>query len=100
VSHVGNVGRKLLDTGFYQGGAGSPINPDFANGITLTYNGSSSSYNALQVQDRGRIANGLDIVGSFTWAHALDNVSSDYGNGAAPAYGNSDNDLRADGSGR
>jgi hypothetical protein len=94
VSYVGNEGKKLLFTGDYQGGAKYPINPDFVNGITYTYNGSRSNYNALQVQDRGRIANGLDLVGSFTWAHALDNSSSDYAGLPSPFYGNSDNDLR------
>jgi hypothetical protein len=93
-SYIGNEGKKLLFTGYYQGGPGIAINPDFANGIEYTYNGSSSNYNALQVQDRGKIANGLDFVGSFTWAHALDNTSSNFGSGLAPVYGNSDNDLR------
>ena len=94
VSYVGNEGKKLLFTGVYQSAPGNPINPDFS-GLEYTYNGSSSNYNALQVQDRGRIANGLDFVGSFTWAHALDNVSAEYGGPfTAPFYGNSDNDLR------
>jgi hypothetical protein len=94
VSYVGNEGKKLLFTGYYQSGPGVPINQDFANGLQYTYNGSSSNYHALQVQDRGRIANGLDLVGSFTWAHALDNASGDFGGFPAPLYGNSDNDLR------
>jgi hypothetical protein len=90
VSYVGNVGRKLLFTNYY---GSVPANPDFSGGLTFTSNGSQSSYNALQVQDRGRIANGLDFVGSFTWAHALDDVSNDFAENA-PMYGNSDNDLR------
>jgi hypothetical protein len=93
VSYVGNEGKKLLFTGQYQSGSGLPINPDFTF-LNFTYNGAKSNYNALQVQDRGRIANGLDIVGSFTWAHALDNASSNFGGFPAPLYGNSDNDLR------
>jgi|HubBroStandDraft_6_1064221.scaffolds.fasta_scaffold00070_49 hypothetical protein len=93
-SYVGNEGKKLLFTGIYYGAPANVLNPDFAGGLNLTYNGSSSNYNALQVQDRGRIANGLDFVGSFTWAHALDNTSSNFGNGNLPLYGNSDNDLR------
>jgi Carboxypeptidase regulatory-like domain/TonB dependent receptor len=92
VSYVGNEGKKLLYTGAYFNGV--PGNPDFAGGLNFDYNGSSSNYNALQVQDRGRIANGLDLVGSFTWAHALDNASSDFGCCTGPLYGNSDNDLR------
>jgi hypothetical protein len=93
-SYVGNEGKKLLFTGFYESGPGIPINPDFPNGLNFTYNGSSSNYNALQVQDRGRIASGLDLIASFTWAHALDDASSNFGPGTAPIYGNSDNDLR------
>jgi hypothetical protein len=93
VSYVGNEGKKLLFTEFYQSGAGYPINPDFTY-LYFTYNGSSSNYNGLQVQDRGRITDGLDLISSFTWAHALDNASSNYGNGLSPTYGNSDNDLR------
>jgi|HubBroStandDraft_4_1064222.scaffolds.fasta_scaffold03369_3 hypothetical protein len=94
VSYVGNEGKKLLFTGYYQSAPGNPINPVFANGLEFTNNGSNSNYNALQVLDRGRIANGLDFVGSFTWAHALDNSSSNFGGFPAPLYGNSDNDLR------
>ena len=94
VSYVGNEGKRLLFSGYYQPGTGIPINPAFAGGLEFTYNGSKSTYSALQVQDRGRIANGLDFVGSFTWAHALDNASSNYGGFPAPFYGNSDNDLR------
>jgi len=94
VSYVGNEGKKLLFTGYYTSAPGNPINPDFTS-LNFTYNGSSSNYNALQVQDRGRIANGLDLVASFTWAHALDNASSNYGGlYPTPFYGNSDNDLR------
>lgn len=95
ISYVANEGKKLLFSGLYQAGAGNSVNPNFANGITYTYNGSSSNYNALQIQDRGTITKGLDFVGSFTWAHALDSASNNYGGGLpSPLYGNSDNDLR------
>lgn len=90
VSYVGNEGKKLLFTEYYPS---VPGNPAFANGIYYTSNGSDSNYNALQIQDTGRIANGLDLVGSFTWAHALDNASSNFSQ-YAPIYGNSDYDLR------
>jgi hypothetical protein len=89
LSYVGNNGKKLLFTNTYVVPVG---NPNFFI-LHYTTNGSQSSYNAFQVQDQGRITNGLDIVGSFTWAHALDNESSDY-TGEGPQWGNSDNDLR------
>jgi hypothetical protein len=47
----------------------------------------------LQIKDTGRIANGLDLVAAFTYAHALDNASNDFSQNA-PFWGNSDYDLR------
>lgn len=89
ISYVGNNGRKLLFEEYHPSVPGNPV----FNQIQLTSNASQSSYNALQVQDAGRIVNGLDIVGSFTWAHSLDNASSDYSS-YVPVYGNSNYDLR------
>jgi hypothetical protein len=89
VSYVGNVGRDLIFTQTY---SKFPTNPNFTS-LNLTTNGAHSNYNALQVQDQGRIVSGLDIVGSFTWAHVLDNSSTDI-NTTGPIYGNSNFDLR------
>jgi hypothetical protein len=91
VSYVGNSGRKLLFTQEYFGAAPGG-NPSFPNGLVYTSNASKSSYNALQVQDVGRISQGLNIVASFTYAHALDNASTEDSE-LAPQWGNSDNDL-------
>ncbi len=91
VSYVGNNGRKLLFTQNYGGAPEGNLN--FANGLVVASNASESSYNGLQVQDRGRIASGLDVVASFTWAHALDNASSDEPS-FPPTWGNSAYDLR------
>jgi hypothetical protein len=35
----------------------------------------TSNYNALQVQVRKRLSNGLQFTGSYTWSHALDEQS-------------------------
>jgi hypothetical protein len=91
VSYVGNNGIKLLYNQFY--GSDPGLYPNFPSGLALQLNGSHSSYNALQIQDRGEIVRGLDLVGSFTWAHALDDQSSDFA-GSGPIWGNSSNDLR------
>lgn len=88
VSYVGNNGKKLLYT---ESANSIPSNSDFS-GVYYTYNGSSSKYNALQVVDTGRLTSGLDLVASFTWAHAQDNASTDYSQ-YSPVWGNSDNDL-------
>jgi hypothetical protein len=88
-SYVGNSGRKLLFAQLYDSVS---ANPNFTQ-LLFTNNGSQSSYNALQIQDTGRIASGLDLVASFTLAHALDNASNDDSN-YSPIYGNSDYDVR------
>ena len=89
VSYVGNNGRKLLYGEGYNSGPGG--NPNFPSGLNVTLNAAQSSYNALQIQDHGRLVSGLDLVASFTYAHALDNDSAD---STLPSWGNSGNDLR------
>jgi len=91
-SYTGNNGKKLLYTQQI-----FPFNnPNLGAEpfIVLNSNAAKSTYHALQLQDRGRIANGLDIVTSFTWAHAEDNASSDYSLFEPPTWGNSDYDIR------
>jgi Carboxypeptidase regulatory-like domain/TonB dependent receptor len=91
INYVGNNGKQLLFTTFNQS-IGS-INPNFTT-IQYTSNAASSNYNALQVQDQGYVAPGLQLIASYTWAHAIDNASSDQAGGSAPVRGNSDNDVR------
>jgi hypothetical protein len=90
-SYVGNNGEKLLFTSAYL--RGILQNAEFPNEILFTSNAAHSTYDALQVQDVGRIVSGIEFVGSFTWAHALDNASNDF-SAVVPMWGNSDNDLR------
>ena len=40
-------------------------------------NDADSSYNALQAQYRHRLAHGLQTLLSYTWAHSIDDASSD-----------------------
>lgn len=91
-SYTGNNGKKLLFTEeFY------PLdNPNLGLDptIDLNSNAAKSTYHALQLQDRGRIIDGLDVVTSFTWAHAEDNSSTDYDIFSQPIWGNSDYDIR------
>lgn len=89
VSYVGNNGKKLLFDDYY------PTVPGNTNltSLTLETNAANSNYNALQVQDVGRIAAGLELVASFTFAHSLDNASNDASD-YYPIYGNSNYDLR------
>jgi Carboxypeptidase regulatory-like domain/TonB dependent receptor len=91
VSYVGNVGHKLLFSEDYSNIAA--INPNFTN-VQITSNAAASSYNALQVQDQGYVAPGLQVVASYVWAHARDSASTEGVLGFPPTWGNSDNDIR------
>ena len=71
LTYVGAAGRKLIRTDYYR----AP-NPNF-NTFALISNGASSSYNALQAQYRHRLSHGLQALVSYTWAHSIDDVSSD-----------------------
>jgi hypothetical protein len=45
--------------------------------ITEVRSEGASSYNSLQAQYTQRVADGMHILGSYTWAHSIDNVSGD-----------------------
>ena len=93
VTYVGAGGRDLLDAQFYNP---SSINTNFSagNGLFLYNNGANSNYNALQVQFQRRLTHGLEALGSYTWSHSIDNMSSNFSNNEPPIRGNSDFDVR------
>lgn len=81
VGYVGNVGRKL-PAGAAYAGAELNLSPFFGvpNLLSNDYgqirrlgNWVTSSYNALQVSLRRRVANGLNLDANYTWAHEFDN---------------------------
>jgi hypothetical protein len=93
--YVGSIGRRLIRREV--GGPGSTETALFA----LTTNHGRSSYQALQVQYRRRVIHGLQALASYSWAHSLDNDSSDAaltwagaGASASRDWGSSDFDLR------
>ena len=61
--------------------------------VTFTENGSASDYNSLQVKFDRRVARGLEVLGSYTWAHSIDDVSTNIYT-QQPLWGNSDFDVR------
>jgi Carboxypeptidase regulatory-like domain/TonB dependent receptor len=88
ISYLGANGRRLLQNKEVNAGS---FNPNF--GIISYYsNGLTSDYDALQVQFQRRLSQGLQVLGSYTWAHSIDYGSRD----AALPYvrGNSDFDIR------
>jgi hypothetical protein len=76
VNYVGSGGRKLLaDFGY------SPANnPNFSlgNGLDITANRATSSYNALQVKYQKSFSHGLQALASYTWSHSIDDASSNF----------------------
>jgi hypothetical protein len=76
-------------------------NPNFTSEFDLLWNGSSSSYNALQAQYQHRVMHGLQALLSYTWSHAIDDSSSEAnylnvpaGASLASNRGSSDYDIR------
>jgi hypothetical protein len=89
ISYVGANGRRLLKEDYY--GDISSINPNFTS-LYVNTNGLTSSYNALQVKFQRQLNKGLQVLGSYTWAHSLDYGSF---NSSFPyKRGNSDQDVR------
>ena len=89
ISYVGANGRRLLEQQYYADI--SSYNPNFSSLYVIT-NGLTSSYNALQVKFQRQISKGLQVLGSYTWAHSLDYGSF---NSAFPyKRGNADQDVR------
>jgi hypothetical protein len=72
VTYLGAAGRKLMRTDDY-----NTPNPNFTAEFQLMRNDADSSYQALQAQFRHRLAHGLQTLLSYTWAHAIDDASSD-----------------------
>src|SRR5579883_835972 len=79
LSYVNSGARRLLTTFLtYPGQIG---NPNFAPGtdLSLTQGRAFSSYNAFQMQYQGSIFPGLQALVSYTWSHAIDDASSNFG---------------------
>jgi Carboxypeptidase regulatory-like domain/TonB-dependent Receptor Plug Domain len=72
-TYVGNAGRRLL---VQRTLTLTAFNPDFSD-IRLITNDASSDYHALQTQFQRRLSRGLQALVSYTWAKAIDVVSTD-----------------------
>ncbi|HEX7770881.1 MAG TPA: TonB-dependent receptor, partial [Pyrinomonadaceae bacterium] len=70
------------------------INPNpTINMVNYIDNGSTSDYHALQFQFRRRFSRGLQALASYTWAHAIDEVSDEF-NVSTQLRANADFDVR------
>ena len=72
LTYLGAAGRKLMRKDVFIGPSSN-----FTGEFDLLGNAGTSSYNALQAQYRHRLSHGLQTLVSYTWAHSIDDVSSD-----------------------
>jgi hypothetical protein len=72
LTYLGAAGRKLMRKDVF-----IAPGPNFTGEFDLLSNAGTSSYNALQTQYRHRLSHGLQTLVSSTWAHSIDDVSSD-----------------------
>lgn len=74
VSYVGAAGKRLIQTNQANIAA---VNPSFTV-VQPVSNEADSEYRALQTQFQRRLSRGLQVLGSYTWARALDSDSAGY----------------------
>jgi hypothetical protein len=97
LSYVASSGKRLLLQKQYDPTLSG--NPNFVSsaggglGLYLTTNSASSNYNSLQIQFQRHLAAGLQALLSYTWAHAIDDASSNF-QIYTQQRGPSDNDIR------
>ncbi len=115
VAYAGSKGTRLYD--FLNGNQAAPSAdpsaptaprrpfPAVDSGISLFSSDSFSTYNSLQVKVQKNFSRGFSVLGTYTWAHSLDNSSSAnlgaqngsgfrYFQDRRIEYGNSDFDIR------
>lgn len=96
LSYVASAGRRLLMQQNLNQRAnistGPRPNPNFSQ-IAFITNGPTSDYHAMQAQFRSRLRFGVQAIVNYTWAHAIDEVSSDLQTNVLEK-GNSDFDVR------
>jgi hypothetical protein len=77
IGYVGSGARKLLTSFNYY-----PVgNPNFGDdgAVYLTAGRASSSYSSLQLKYQRDLVHGLQALLSYTYAHSIDNASSNFG---------------------
>ena len=74
MNYLGSTGSELLKQFEYI----PPTGAFAAGGLDITSNGASSVYNALQVKYQENLSHGLQALASYTWAHAIDDASSNF----------------------
>jgi hypothetical protein len=90
-AYVGNLGRRLGTTFDLNQPVPGPtavnvrrpffaVRPNLA-GVTYAVSDGLSNYNAFQLTVEKRLSHGLQMLVGYTWAHAIDNVATEFGGG-------------------
>jgi hypothetical protein len=79
VGYVGSGGRNLLlAREMFPEDFGNPHFPPGTSFLFATKNGGNSNYNSLQTQFRRHFSRGLQSLVSYTWAHAIDDSTTNF----------------------
>ena len=89
ISYVGSHSARLLED---QEFSGTTIGNPNASTFVFYRNGLTADYNALELQFRRRLTQGLTALGSYTWSHCIDYGSQNWFLGYQ--RGNCDFDVR------
>lgn len=78
LSYVASAGKHLLSQLQYD--PSSVGNPNFTPrwNLFITANHGGSNYQALQLQFQRKLSRGLQVLTSYTWAHAIDNSTTNF----------------------
>jgi len=93
VRYVGSVSHDLLWAGYYYPRAIGNTAFSASAGLFLTTNAAGANYHSLQAQWQRKVSRGLQVLASYTLAHALDDSSSNFPT-YIKLYGNSNYDIR------
>ncbi len=78
LNYVASASRHLLTQNFYRPDLLGNTNFISGNGLYLTTNRASANYDSLQVRFQRTLARGFQGLLSYTWAHSLDNASTNF----------------------
>jgi hypothetical protein len=94
LTYIGSSGRRLLETYQVFPAGNSNFGPGGGQGVYITKNGPTSSYNGLQVQFQRRLSHGLQSLASYTFSHSIDDASSNFNLSDLLERASSDFDIR------
>lgn len=78
LNYVASAGRRLLAQRFYHPEQLGNQAFSEGEGLYITSNQASSDFNSLQVRFDRKLSRGLQMLASYTWAHALDDATSNF----------------------